>query len=107
MGKEVLGIDQDLNALKNYRLGEFEALVADVTKLPLKPRCFDFVVCSEVLEHLEYKDAAKLLDNLETYARVGVIISTPTRFRPHMHPGKPLQLHRCLIKLRSYPLMRI
>ncbi|MCM8801403.1 MAG: class I SAM-dependent methyltransferase [Candidatus Omnitrophica bacterium] len=51
--------DLSFNAVKIARQdfpGHFY-LVADANKIPFKDNCFDSVICSEVLEHVEYPDA--------------------------------------------------
>jgi len=94
--REIIGVDLDLEALKRYPGGR---IFADIRLLPLRQEeIVDAVVCSEVLEHLDYSDAIRVLDGLEGYAKKLVIVTTPTYFQPHGRPEEPLTLHRCVIR---------
>ena len=56
---------------------------ADAEQLPFKPKAFDYVICRQVLEHLE-----KPVDFFEEVSRVGHggYIEAPSVIWEHMHP---------------------
>ncbi len=67
----------------------------DARKLPFKNKSFDIAMALQVLEHLNKKDALKVLTDLERIAKKQVIISTPIglTFHPAVD-GNDLQLHK-------------
>jgi len=79
-GREVCGIDISTPFLKfcNVRYSKKSSWVcADVTRLPLRSRIFDEIICSEVLEHVRHPETA-----LEEFRRVlkpqgSLILTTP------------------------------
>ena len=77
---QVTVLDLDTARLEaSGRYPNVEALIRhDLGQLPLpvtKP--FDMILCLEVLEHLEWKDAVALLDHLEGLTTGGIVFSTP------------------------------
>lgn len=74
---EFLGIDFSEEALevakRNVQYIDF--LKADIYKLPFKQKCFDIVLCSEVLEHLEKPDDA--VRELMRVSRGHILITVP------------------------------
>jgi glycosyltransferase involved in cell wall biosynthesis len=66
----------------------------DVRLLPFGPGTFDFVLCSEVLEHLQRREAEGVIAEMEGIARRQVVITVPTG---HCHQveydGNPYQAH--------------
>ena len=42
---------------------------ADITKIEFKPKSFDAVLCSEVLEHLTKEEGTELIKKMENWAR--------------------------------------
>lgn len=69
-------------------------VIQDIRKVNFKPKSFDIVLASHVLEHLKVEDAWKVLENMERMAKKQVIIATP--IGEHYHPaedGNILQLH--------------
>ncbi len=67
----------------------------DVRKMTFKNKSFDIVMALQVLEHLNKKDALKVLTDLERIAKKQVIVSTPIglTFHPAVD-GNDLQLHK-------------
>jgi len=53
---------------------------ADITKIEFKPKSFDVVLCSEVLEHLTKIDGTNLISKMNRWARKKVIMTTPNGF---------------------------
>lgn len=71
-----------------------EYVEADVRKMKFKPKSFDLVFASDVLEHLQKKDAWKMLADMERFAKKQVIVTTSLGY--FYHPavdGNLLQLH--------------
>jgi len=55
-GAKVLGLDLSMLALRTAharRVGNFQAVAADITLLPLVPACADLVLLADVLEHVD------------------------------------------------------
>jgi SAM-dependent methyltransferase len=67
----------------------------DVTKCEFSANSFDTVVASQVIEHLTFEQADKLIENMEKWATRQVIISTPIGecYHPDVD-NNPLQLHQ-------------
>lgn len=84
---------------KAQQLNTYEKLIyGDVRKLKIKPKSFDAVVSSQVIEHLEKKEALGLIKVMEKIAKNRVIIGTTNGYFP-FDPleGKdenPLQVHK-------------
>ena len=55
---------------------------ADIIEVEFKPKSFDIVLCSEVLEHLTKENGIKLIKKMGVWARKKVIITTPNGFLP-------------------------
>ena len=66
----VVGVDLD-----PWRHANF--IQADGRLLPIKDKCFDTAVITEVLEHLDWDDRIKLLDEAVRVTRKVIIISVP------------------------------
>lgn len=71
-----------------------EYLKLDIRKLPFKNKSFDVVISLQVLEHLQKKEAWKVLDKMEKIAEKQVIVAMP--IGEMYHPavdGNKHQLH--------------
>lgn len=69
-------------------------IIQDVRKINFKPRSFDIVLCSHVIEHMPKKDALILLAKMEKIAKKQIVIASP--IGEMYHPavdGNPLQIH--------------
>lgn len=76
-----IGIDINenrLNYVKFYNIYD-KRIKSDITKLPLKSKSVDFLICSEVIEHLPEKLGAKFIKEVNRVMRPGgrAIITTP------------------------------
>jgi glycosyltransferase involved in cell wall biosynthesis len=66
----------------------------DVRLLPFGPGTFDTVLCSEVLEHLQQREAEGVIVQMERIARRQVIVTVPTgRCHQDEYDGNPYQAH--------------
>lgn len=76
LGVEVLGVDISKNRLsmaqRNMKGG---LLIADATRLPFKNSCFDLVIATEILEHLD--DPVSAIDEFKRVSRRDVIVTVP------------------------------
>ena len=82
----LVGVDvyrKDLEAAKKYKTHD-EYVVANAGKLRefFKPDQFDACVVLDVIEHFTKEDGLRFLHNLETIARIKVIVFTPNGFLP-------------------------
>lgn len=64
------------------------------------PRSFDLVLLLDILEHMQKKDALRVMDMAEQIARVAVIAESPKGYVPQNidiwgHGGHIYQTHRC------------
>lgn len=57
-----------------------EFINGDITKMDFKDKSYDVVVAFDILEHLEKKDALKMLDKMRAIARKMIFILTPDSF---------------------------
>ncbi|MEX0909950.1 MAG: class I SAM-dependent methyltransferase [Candidatus Paceibacterota bacterium] len=74
-----------------------EYIQGDILKLSenFKPRSFECLIASELIEHLEKDDGFELLRQLEKVASKRVVITTPQGFLPQGEYGdNPWQFHR-------------
>ncbi|QGY45337.1 methyltransferase domain-containing protein [Maribellus comscasis] len=100
-GCEVVSMDISLEntseALKRYPFENHAAVVADVFSLPFKENVFDYIVASEIIEHVA--DPAKFVENLIRVLKPGgsLIVTTPykekIRYSLCVHCNNPTPLH--------------
>lgn len=71
------GLDYSPETIKKCRelYPECYFLRGDVTIMPFEDKCFDVVVCGEVIEHIE--DFEKVISEMARVAKRRIIISTP------------------------------
>ena len=69
---------------------------ADITKIEFKPKSFDAVLCSEVLEHLTKEEGKELIKKMENWARKKIIITAPNGYLlQDTFDNNNLQKHKC------------
>lgn len=96
----VVGIDLYKPYLKEAKKsGVYKEIIsADIRKIRFKNKSFDVVLASQVIEHLNKKEALKLLAKLEKIAKYKVIVGTPNgyvKFDPfEMTDDNKLQEHK-------------
>lgn len=80
-GGKLIGLDINKDYLQfcKYHKVYDELIERDVTKLPFKDKSVDFLICSEVIEHLTRKGGTSLLKEVDRVVAPGgrVIITTP------------------------------
>jgi 2-polyprenyl-3-methyl-5-hydroxy-6-metoxy-1,4-benzoquinol methylase len=83
--KEVVGTDLNQDQLEYVRartadLTNLRVIFDDITESQLPPRCFDLVLCSEVLEHIP--DSVRAIAGIQRVIAPGglLIVSTPQRY---------------------------
>jgi SAM-dependent methyltransferase len=74
-------------------------ILADARWLPIKPKSFDGVLCSQVLEHLNKIEGLKLLENAEKISKLRVVIGTTIGYIPYLplepeSDNNPFQVHK-------------
>lgn len=80
-GSRLIGVDIDKNYLKFCKEHKvYDKLInSDITSIPLKNKSIDFLICSEVIEHLTKKNGLKFLSEVDRLMQRGgrAIITTP------------------------------
>ena len=74
----VIGVDFSRTALKYVKV---EKIIADVRALPFKEKCFDTLIVSELLEHLDDKSFDLCIKEILRLRPMNVIISSPYKER--------------------------
>jgi ubiquinone/menaquinone biosynthesis C-methylase UbiE len=77
---EWVGIDLWLPYLIQQRREErfVDPVLGTAIRLPFLSRCFDLVLCIEILEHLPGKAGIRMLQEAKRCAKVAVIVTVPT-----------------------------
>ena len=75
-GRTVVGCDRSRTALAHVTA---EKVLANCDNLPFKEKSFDFVLCSEVIEHLPEPVFGKTLKELARVSSKYVVVSVPYR----------------------------
>jgi len=101
----ILGVDiveKYIDVIKK----KYPTIVCSVTNTSIfSDRSFDVVLCIDVLEHLDLKDALYLISEMKRIARRSVIVYTPREFHSNEENeddawgmgSNPYQLHRCVL----------
>jgi SAM-dependent methyltransferase len=58
-------------------------ILADARKIPVKPRSFDAVLASQVIEHMSKNDGLEMLDTIERIAKKCCVVAVPVGFIPY------------------------
>ncbi|WP_455277739.1 class I SAM-dependent methyltransferase [[Eubacterium] cellulosolvens] len=75
----IIGIDHSIRVLKHVTSGK---VLASCETLPFKNNCFDTIIASELLEHLDDENLIKTIREIERLARKYVLISVPYKEEP-------------------------
>jgi len=95
--KKIKGIDGNENSVKECKEKGYDVTKTNVTEIPFRDDSFDGVHCSHVIEHLNPKEAYKLLSELARVLRKGgiLVIRTPMLYNgfyddfTHIKPYHP------------------
>ena len=96
----IKGIDQNQESVETCLKKGYDVVKADVTKLPFEDNSFDGVHCSHVIEHLQPKNAYRLLSELVRVLKKNgiLVIRTPMLYNgfyddfTHVKPYHPKAL---------------
>lgn len=92
-----VGVDIYLSYINKAKKKEIhnEYVRADARFLPFRPKSFDAVLCSQVIEHLQRDKGLKLIEMSELIAKYKVVIGTPVGYvLPGYLNGNPLLIHK-------------
>jgi len=78
-GSTIIGLDINKEYLSFCRtFNTYTKLVKQkLPKLPFKDKSVDFLICTEVIEHLKKKDGERLLKEIDRVCKGRAIVSTP------------------------------
>lgn len=72
----LLGLERHPAAVREAaRAGDLAAILADGSRLPLRPRAVDLVLCCKVLHHAPGAAGTRLIAELDRVARLAVVIA--------------------------------
>lgn len=99
-GAKIIGLDLNEDYLSFVRKHKIytKLIKADLLKkLPIESKSVDFIICSEVIEHIVKKDGEKLLKEIDRIIKPGgrIIVTTPNVWL-EMPYVNDLDLHRSL-----------
>ena len=83
-----------LKKSKTHRIHD-DYILCDATKLPIKNKSIDIVLCTEVLEHLERTLGRELLSEIASVAQKQVVVTSPLGdYEQSAYDGNPYQEHK-------------
>jgi len=77
--KNVIGVDYSISTLKHAKC---EKVLATCDALPFRNNCFDTVIASELLEHLNDEELSRTINEIERVSRRYVLITVPYMENP-------------------------
>ena len=92
-----ISLENTSKALEKYPFGNHYAVVADVFSLPFNDNVFDYIIASEIIEHVV--DPAKFVENLMRILKPGgsLVVTTPfkekIRYSLCVHCNNPTPHH--------------
>lgn len=78
-GSEIIGLDANedyISFCKSHNVYD-RYMRHYLPTLPFKDRSIDFIICTEVIEHLDKKDGWKLLKEIDRVCRGKALVTTP------------------------------
>ena len=100
---KLIGIEPNETYLKFCRKHKiYDRLIKHhIPTIPLKDKSVDFLLCSEVIEHLEKKDGEKFLDEMDRVCEGRIVITTPNIYF-HTIPGEHEDDHHSLWSVSDF-----
>ena len=95
-----VGLDIHLPYLKEAKRNKShdDFISADARRIPIRPRSFDAVLCSQLIEHLKKHEGLKIVDEIETMALSKVVLATTVGYIPYLpldeDQDELLQVHK-------------
>lgn len=96
-GATFIGLDVNSNYMsftKRHNIYD-KQIVNNLPKLPFKDKSIDFLLCSEVIEHLTKNQGQLLLSEIDRVCRGRAVVTTPNIFFKNP-PGEKEDAHRSL-----------
>lgn len=81
-GATIIGLDsnkENINFVNKFRIYD-KIILSRLPHLNFKPKSIDFILCSEVIEHISKKAGKKLLDKIDEICKEMTVITTPNVF---------------------------
>lgn len=89
---------------KNYNPYD-DLVLCDIKHLPFRFEVFDYIIASEVIEHLEKQTGLSLLKNLEKLCKGTIIVTTPYYpFEQKELRENPYEMHRSFWKEADFKM---
>jgi SAM-dependent methyltransferase len=93
-----VGVELFLPSLKKCKSKHIytDVVYGDLRAIKFKPKSFDCVISTDVIEHFNKKDSLDLIKKMEAIAIKKVIIFTPNGYNPKdfLEDANPLQVHK-------------
>lgn len=88
----------DLHEAKKKR-SHHDFILADARRLPIRPKSFDGVLCSQVIEHLDKSEGLTIVEQVEVISKFRVVIGTTVGYIPYLpfdseNGNNPFQVHK-------------
>ncbi|KKQ98124.1 MAG: hypothetical protein UT23_C0005G0047 [Candidatus Woesebacteria bacterium GW2011_GWA1_39_12] len=96
-GSKMIGIDINENYLNFCKVHNIydKLYKRKVPKIPIRDKSVDFLLCTEVIEHMTKKQGNELLNEVDRVTRGRALITTPNVFF-QTHPGEDEDSHKSL-----------
>ena len=93
----MIGIDINENYLNFCKVHNIydKLYKRKVPKIPIRDKSVDFLLCTEVIEHMTKKQGNELLNEVDRVTRGRALITTPNVFF-QTHPGEDEDSHKSL-----------
>lgn len=100
---KIVGVEinqEYINFCKKFNIYD-EIIKKNLPLLPFEDKSANFILCTEVIEHLTRSDGLKLLQEIDRTCKGRVIVTTPNIFFETM-PGDPLDKHLSLWTIEDF-----
>lgn len=102
-GSTIIGMDINKDSLEfcdSFNIYD-KLVTARLPKLPFKDKSIDFLLCTEVIEHLKKKEGLALLKEVDRVCKGRAIVSTPNLFFDTMY-GEKEDNHKSIWKTGDF-----